>query len=450
LHKKFEGVLKQQTIHSWLSRRKRYAGVLPFVGDALSFLFGTSTSRDINEINEKYSQLSSLVRNNMQQTVTLKKHLLGLTKVYQSNTEKINKAFKEVAEHINYLENGFKVIYKEFHNLSTKFSIYESLEKRMNEAIISSLISLYNLSLYSHSIEDIEESLIQLRRGLLPSNLLQPDDLRSVLSKIKENVAPLYTLGIDENHLDIYYILPLVKFSLLPNGLMLKLSIPLQTIDTQTQFNILKPISSPIPCIQNFCQWYGRLNTTETFITLSIRDRSWLTDNENKKLLGEVDLSSFSCLTISGENLCYTMNPSLKLSVSACSISLWNWDTNQVKKFCHFEISLKEQYQPIRISDDTWILHKEMIPRYDVICDTSKGSYLMDWAEEVTINTNCYLKYKHYLLYGLLKYRDSRLDLVRSKPLTFIFDEIIPNPIPQKQGMRNYFNNYSIKLFIRI
>ena len=243
-------------------------------------------------------------------------------------------------------------------------------------------------------------------------------------------MAPLYLLGIDEKHLDLYYVLPLIKFSLLPNGLMLRVSIPLQTINTKTLFNLLKAIASPIPCSEKFCQWFGRLNCTDTFMTLSLKDRSWLTGEDNINLYGEIDLSSFSCITISGENLCYTMDPSLIQTISACIISLWNWDTNYVKKFCQFELSLKEQYQPIRITEDTWILHKDVIPSYDVICENigSKGRTLVEWAEEVTVDTSCYLKTESRILYGPLKYRDSRLDLVRSKPPIFLFDQKFFNP----------------------
>jgi hypothetical protein len=352
-----------------------------------------------------------------------------LTKISQENTEKVNKALTEIATHINFLENNFKLVFENYYNLSTVFSVYNNMERKLNEALISALISLYNLSLYSHSVEDIEESLIQLRRGILPSNLVTPEDLKSILNKVKMNVSPLYELGISADHLDFYYILPLIKFSLIPNGLMLRLSIPLQTINTNTQFNILKPIASPIPCNELYCQWYGRLSTTETFITLALKDRSWISDRDNINLLGEIDLSTFSCITISGDVLCYTMDPSLKQTVSACTRSLWYWDNSNVKKFCQFELSLKEQYQPIRITEDTWVLHKDIIPNYDIICENfgSKGRTLVDWAEEVTVDTNCYVKTKNFMLYGPLKYRDSRLDLVKSKPPIFLFDKKYSN-----------------------
>jgi hypothetical protein len=104
LHKKYEAILKQQRVHSWLSRQKIFASILPIVGDALSFLFGTLTSRDITEINENYSQLTLIVGDSIQETATLKKQLLSVARITQSNTEKINEVLSEVTEHINYLE----------------------------------------------------------------------------------------------------------------------------------------------------------------------------------------------------------------------------------------------------------------------------------------------------------------------------------------------------------
>jgi phage-related protein len=67
-------------------------------------------------------------------------------------TEKINEAFSEVVEQINYLETQFKRLFDDYYNFTSVFSIYNSMEKKMNEAIISALVSLYNLSLYSHTV----------------------------------------------------------------------------------------------------------------------------------------------------------------------------------------------------------------------------------------------------------------------------------------------------------
>ena len=195
--------------------------------------------------------------------------------------------------------------------------------------------------LFGASVEDLEEALIQMRRGLLPSSIISPDILKIILYKAEKSVSPLYTIGIQPQNIDFYYLIPLIRFSIVSDGLFIRLSIPLQIINTNTVFNILKPISNPIPCSEKFCLWSGRLNDTDMFLTLILRENCWLTKSENVNLLGEVDLSTLSCITISGNNLYYSFDRSLIQTQSMCSSSLWNWDSNQVRKHCNYEISFK-------------------------------------------------------------------------------------------------------------
>ncbi len=86
LHKKYEAILKQQRVHSWLSRQKRFASILPIIGDALSFLFGTSTSRDITETIKNILNSLRLLMIQFKRQPLCKNQLLGLTRIRQSNT----------------------------------------------------------------------------------------------------------------------------------------------------------------------------------------------------------------------------------------------------------------------------------------------------------------------------------------------------------------------------
>jgi hypothetical protein len=86
LHKKYEAILKQQRVHSWLSRQKRFASILPIIGDALSFLFGTSTSRDITETIKNILNSLRLLVIQFKRQPLCKNQLLGLTRIRQSNT----------------------------------------------------------------------------------------------------------------------------------------------------------------------------------------------------------------------------------------------------------------------------------------------------------------------------------------------------------------------------
>ena len=53
---------------------------------------------------------------------------------------------------------------------------------------------------------------------------------------------------------------------------------------------------------------------------------------------------------------------------------------------------------------------------------------MSDWAEEVTVDSNCYLRTEKFVLYGPLRKRDSRLDSVPTKAPIFIFDQKYDTP----------------------
>ena len=429
---KFQNLLKQQTMSSWITRKKR--SLFNFFGEALGALIGTSTKSELNEVKDKFEILYEKMNLNKERTAIMKKELWGLSKIVQQRSDNVDKAFNEMTKQLSALEDKLVENFRTDNFMKQSIVINRLLSAKLNDVVVSSLIELYNLIAYGHTVEDLEEAMIQMRKGLLPSNLIPPEYLKDILQKVEKEVSPLYTVGILPKNIDFYYILPLTRFSLVDDGVLLKLSIPLQTISTQTEYNVLKAITNPIPCSESFCQWYGRINSTDTFITLSIRDRAWLTDKNNVELLGEVDLSTLSCLSISGHNLCYSLDRSLIQTTTSCTQSLWSWDNSFVRQNCNFELSLKDNYQPIRLSENTWILHKEVVKSYDIICENmgsrvgAKTRALTDWAEEVTVDSNCYLNTEKFKLFGPLRERDNRLDTVPTKVPDFIFDKRYETP----------------------
>jgi hypothetical protein len=125
---------------------------------------------------------------------------------------------------------------------------------------------------------------------------------------------------------------------------------------------------------------------------------------------------------------------------SRCTIAIWNWDRSEVLNYCNFELSLVEQYQPIKIGEGTWIIHKKAIPSYEVKCGGEvKGHELTHWAETVTLESGCRLKSESHVLYGPLKYRDARLDMIQTKPPQFLFSvAYTPSDIKKSERKNEY------------
>ncbi len=420
LMEKLTHLIRDQPLHQWF-RNKR--SIIPLIGDALSFLFGTAKDNDVKEVKANYNALLEEIKSNRKNTALLAKQLLGLSQLEREKTEKIKNALNEIGSHLKYLDEMFEKTWTEIYKTKISNDFSKDMEYRMNEALVNIITSIYDLSLLMNSIDEIDESLVQLRRGQLPVNLMPWKKLAQILKQISSEIGPLYELGIEDTQWQLYYNLALTKFSLIENGILIKLSVPIKTRNTQTKYQLLSPITSPIPCSSSFCRWYDRINSNDTFITLDIKDRLWVTDISYLDLFGEIVQSSINCLNIGNERLCYAFDRSLINPVSACTRFLWSWDGQKITEFCKFEISLQENYYPIQITPDLYMLHKQAVNSYDLIClaKGSKSYVLKHWCEEVVIETGCYLQTTNLTLYGPLKYRDSRLDIIKTETPNFLF-----------------------------
>ncbi|RWS23655.1 gag-pol fusion protein-like protein, partial [Leptotrombidium deliense] len=418
-----------------MRKKRNIKSIIPLFGDALKVLFGTATTEDVDHVKHRYKELKGLIAATHKETAVIKASLIGLTEMIDKRDEKLVKGMKVIADHVLNVEEQIGMLKGEFADEKNRTREYRTAQEYVSRIIVSGLFQLYNLTLMAFSIDDIEEYFVQMRAGKLPVTLVPWDKLKPILDNIQQIIAPLYRLGINEEEWQLYYILPLVKFSLIPNGLMLRLTIPLRTINLPTKYRILKPVASPVPCVEKLCTWFDRIHANDSFVTLMLKDRGWLSNDEMEELNGEVDIATFTCITIGDEKVCYVFDPSLVQRVGLCSLAIWNWNPKSVLRECQFELSLRELYQPIKLTEDSWVVHKSAVPEYDVIClgKGSKSHHPTNWAEVAIVETGCYLKSKDYTLYGPLKYRDNRLDLVRGSAPVFIFDtQYISNDYQRK------------------
>lgn len=440
---KLSHMMANEPRNTWVrSRKKRMASsVIPLVGDALEVLFGTATKNDLDTLSGKVSQLVNIVGENTDVTATMKADLIGLTKMLDTRTEKVNKALESVATHINQVSDKVYEMYERVDYIKQFWEDRVSLQTEYNDMIVNSITAMFNFTLLADAVNDIDRYFAQLRKGILPVSLIPYAKLKPILQKITKALGESYELGIREENWDLYYLFPLVKFSLVNSGILLKLTIPLKAKKRENEFKILIPNASPIPCSGPLCTWHDRLNATNSYVTMNIRDRAWLTDLEYERLKYEIDLSTFKCLTIGRDSVCYVLDKSLVMKPSRCTSAIWSWDRKDVMSFCQFELSLKESYQPIRISDGTWIIHKEIIQKYAVICgdSESKDHEITHWAETVTIKNGCRLESDSHLLYGPLKYHNSKLDMIQTKPPQFIFSaDYISNDVTMSERKYDY------------
>lgn len=181
LMEKLTHLIRDQPLHQWF-RNKR--SIIPLIGDALSFLFGTAKDNDVKEVKANYNALLEEIKSNRKNTALLAKQLLGLSQLEREKTEKINNALNEISSHLKYLDEMFEKTWAEIYKTKISNDFSKDMEYRMNEALVNIITSIYDLSLLMNSIDEIDESLVQLRRGQLPVNLMPWKKLAQILKQI--------------------------------------------------------------------------------------------------------------------------------------------------------------------------------------------------------------------------------------------------------------------------
>ena len=138
---------------------------------------------------DKFNLLSQNLNKNREETAILKRDLIGLTAIVQKRTDSVNQAFLKMSENLQSIEEQLNHHYKLYQNMTYSSKLKRIMSAKFNDIVISSIIEIYNLMLFGSTIEDLEEALIRMRRGLLPSNIITPDYLKNILKLVGEKIS---------------------------------------------------------------------------------------------------------------------------------------------------------------------------------------------------------------------------------------------------------------------
>ena len=171
--------------------------LLPFLGDALSWLTGTATSKDVYSIKKRVNQL--IAAHSMQQEATV--HIVSILNVTtyaaQVNRQHINIIMDKVDNTVHDVNNLYNITT----SLSTSLSYYQLvLHIRSVSANLQDSLS-YTRSVSMHIMDYIDEA----TTGTLSDHILPITDLKQMLSHIEETLPTTRHLPVSyEDTLPFY------------------------------------------------------------------------------------------------------------------------------------------------------------------------------------------------------------------------------------------------------
>ena len=211
--------------------------LVPFLGDALSWLTGTATSKDVNSIKKRVNQLTA-TQSTQHETIVHIVSILNITRyAAQVNRQHINIIMDKVDETVHDVNN----LYNLTTSLSTSLSYYQLLLH-----IRSVLANLWDSLPYITTVSiHIMDYIDAPTTGTLSPHILPITDLKQMLSHIEETLPPTMHLQVSSEDTLHFYCYLHMHILTANQQFLLLIDVPIQ--NHSQQLSIYKTFTLDIP-----------------------------------------------------------------------------------------------------------------------------------------------------------------------------------------------------------
>ena len=211
--------------------------LLPFLGNALSWLMGTATTKDVNTIKKRVNQLIE-AQSTQQETLVHIISILNVTRyAAQVNRHSINVLMDKVYEMVQDVNN----LYSLTTSLATSLS-YHQLILHIRSVLANIWDSLsYIRTVSMHTMDYVDAGMT----GILSPHILPIMDLKKMLVHIEETLPPTLHLPVSSED-TLHFYRYLCTYVLIANKqFLLLIDVPIQ--DRSQQLSIYKIFTFNIP-----------------------------------------------------------------------------------------------------------------------------------------------------------------------------------------------------------
>ena len=211
--------------------------LLPFLGNALSWLTGTATTKDVNSIKKRVNQLSE-AQSTQQETLVHIISILNITQyAAQVNRHSINVLMDKLDETVHDINN----LYNLTTSLATSLS-YHQLILHIRSVLANLQDSLsYIRTVSMHTMDYINA----VTTGTLSPHILPIMELQKMLSHIEETLPPTLHLPVSSEDTLHFYRYLCTHILITNKQFLLIIDVPIQ--DQSQQLSIYKIFTLDIP-----------------------------------------------------------------------------------------------------------------------------------------------------------------------------------------------------------
>lgn len=321
-----------------LSRRER--ALIPFLGDGLKWLFGTSTEKDTERIHKEVKKIDAKV-GQLHHIAELQATLIGaLSKEQASNQRNIALLAKKTIE----IEATIFASQKARNNIRREIDLTQIITSAIRTAGAAVMA-------FRHEVEKITQAMAHTQQGKVTPTILHPRSLRTLIRDIKQHLPTGWTpaVTLTDTPAEIYNVLDIAAIAS-RDGWEVHVQIPLKS-QTYGDFFLYQVKSIPT----HFMNSTIALQTEATTEFFAISNDQRLHIEINQKDIGQ-------CKRTSKKTICQKFSPLIQESRTGCLYNSFRdnraaADQDCVRRVAHTEPCIYS------LSDRQWLYalpHEEL------------------------------------------------------------------------------------------
>ncbi len=364
-----------------LNRNKR--SVLPFVGRALGFLFGTVSESDMGDIRRNIERLeknqidiSHIIDENMS--------ILNVSRVQISeNRQVINDLVQDVKLVDNKIQNVTRALERQITKLEHFIQLYLQLD-----LIVEELKQTTNKGM--QYLQHLETQLNMLSLGHLSPSTITPNNLRKLLLDIKVRLPQYLKLPADpDNDLWDFYKFLTCTTALSQDKILVVISLPL--LDFDSNYQIYKAHNFPLPVYDKNISHRNHPNLIAKFQLES----DFLAINPERTKFMLLDYKDIQNCVAHKLGFCNLKNSIFPVHFNKyCIISLFTRNIQAVKSRCQTVVNPNTPLPLAKyLFDGFWVIASQKKETFSVICNhgrsNSKIIEVSPPLEVIKLNQSC-------------------------------------------------------------
>ena len=340
------------------NRKKR--ALLPFVGDVLSFLFGTVSQGQLDQLKEGLIQLGN-TQNNIAHVL---KHSLTLINKTNLEVQRNRNTINQLTRGLTHLDSRVSAVIMDLQTSVHPLLLYQQMSKRIHttfEAMERCLrIGYQSLVLLNSELQDV-------LGGKLPITLLPPSDLQNIIQAILRQAPEGLRPPINVNENPRWYYEKL-RATLLPDNDQMHIVFALPLIQADSLYTLYNAVVVPTP--------HPTQKALASYI-LEGQNIAVSASGNHYVILSELD--SAQCKADLG--YCSFSHPVASLArFPTCISSLFTKNKRDVIDYCRPKIEKDLGFPTVRhLFQDKWLVStsQEMTFHISCLAERQEGSLAM-------------------------------------------------------------------------